>query len=180
MFCISAALSDNTTKQPAKTPVLHSSDKREKLEAGTFLSCLVVEVFLVTVYFLLTTGEQVLMPGSGPHPYVLQKKGNVYCCSCSIWRHIDEIEQRRTCRHLRQLRGEKAETGRVGEDGIRKSEEKLKELLEADHRMRQMAAAAQRPPSHASSSGSALGKRPWNPAEPECAAAAAAKMPLMP
>ena len=33
----------------------------------------------------------------------------------SIWRHMDDLEQRRTCKHLQQLRGEKAETGRVGE-----------------------------------------------------------------
>ena len=94
------------------------------------------------------------MPGSGPKPYVLQRKGNVYSCTCSIWRSIDEIEQRRTCKHLRQLRGEKAETGRVGEDGIRKSDEKLKELLEADMRIRQMHAA------QGNHSGSVLGRRP--------------------
>mmetsp|Transcript_33048 Transcript_33048/g.69091 ORF Transcript_33048/g.69091 Transcript_33048/m.69091 type:complete len:111 (-) Transcript_33048:96-428(-) len=95
------------------------------------------------------------MPGSGPKPYVLQRKGNIYSCTCSIWRSIDDIEQRRTCKHLRQLRGEKAETGRVGEDGVRKSDEKLKELLEADMRHRQMH-AAQDP------GASSLGKRPMD------------------
>ncbi len=100
------------------------------------------------------TGEQVLMPGSGPKPYVLQRKGNIYSCTCSIWHNIEDIEQRRTCKHLRQLRGEKAETGRVGEDGVRKSDEKLKELLEADKRHRQMHAGQD--PGAATS----LGKRP--------------------
>jgi len=104
----------------------------------------------------LDAGEPVLMPGSGPKPYILQRKGNVYSCTCSIWRSIDEIEQRRTCKHLRQLRGEKAETGRVGEDGIQKSDEKLKELLEADMRIRQMHAA------QGKHSGSTLGKRPMD------------------
>jgi hypothetical protein len=109
----------------------------------------------------MVAGEPVLMPGSGPQPYTLKRNGNVYSCTCSIWRNIDDIEQRRTCKHLRQLRGEKAETGRVGEDGIRKSDEKLKELLEADRRTRQ-------PPSinHASSGGSVLGKRPLECSQP--------------
>ena len=106
------------------------------------------------------------MPGSGPKPYVLQRKGNVYSCSCSIWRSIEEIEQRRTCKHLRQLRGEKAETGRVGEDGIRKSEEKLKELLEADMRNRPMHAAQG---NHSGSS--MLGKRPMDTAGQDSAGA---------
>ena len=102
------------------------------------------------------------MPGSGPKPYVLQRKEKVYSCTCSIWKHIDDIEQRRTCKHLRQLRGEKAETGRVGEEGIRKSDEKLKELLEADAKIRQLHA------SQAGQGGSAsgLGKRPMEANDP--------------
>ena len=81
-------------------------------------------------------------------------------CSCSIWRHIDDIEQRRTCKHLRQLRGEKAETGRVGEEGIRKSDEKLKELLEADAKIRQMQVGQGVHGIPQGASGSGLGKRP--------------------
>jgi IS5 family transposase len=111
------------------------------------------------------------MPGSGPKPYLLQRKDKVYSCTCSIWKHIDDIEQRRTCKHLRQLRGEKAETGRVGEDGIRKSDEKLKELLEADAKLRQMHAGQAGPAGTCSS----LGKRPM-----ESADAAAVKKPHIP
>ena len=129
------------------------SDKREKLEKGTHIN-------RTDLFGPLTNlaGEAVLMPGSGPKPYVLQRKEKVYMCSCSIWRNIDDIEQRRTCKHLRQLRGEKAETGRVGEEGIRKSDEKLKELLEADQRIRQMQAS--QPAQVAGPAASALGKRP--------------------
>jgi len=132
------AAAASAQQPPAKTPAALPSDKREKLERG----------------------EAVLMPGSGPKPYVLQRKDKVYMCSCSIWRHIDDIEQRRTCKHLRQLRGEKAETGRVGEEGIRKSDEKLKELLEADAKLRQMhgGQGAQGMPLAVSAPG--LGKRP--------------------
>ena len=53
----------------------------------------------------------------------------MYSCTCSIWRHIDDLERKRTCKHLRALRGEKAELGRVGEDGIKRSDAKLNELL---------------------------------------------------
>ena len=76
------------------------------------------------------------MPGSGGKPYEMIRKGNVYSCSCSIWKHIDDIEQRRTCKHLRSIRGEKAETGRVGEEGIRKADEKWKEFHEAQEKAR--------------------------------------------
>ena len=66
--------------------------------------------------------------GSQAKPYELQKKGNVYSCSCSIWRNIADLAERRTCRHLIQLRGERMEIGRVGEEGIKKSEATTREL----------------------------------------------------
>lgn len=58
----------------------------------------------------------------------------IYSCSCSIWRHIADLESRRTCKHLRALRGERAELGRVGEEGILKSEAKFKEFQEISQR----------------------------------------------
>ncbi len=69
-----------------------------------------------------------LIYGSQPKPYELQKKGNVYSCSCSIWRNIADLAERRTCRHLIVLRTERMEIGRVGEEGIKKSENTMKEL----------------------------------------------------
>ncbi len=77
------------------------------------------------------------MQGSGPKPYVLQRKGNTYSCSCMIWRSIEDAEPLRTCKHLVRLRGDKAETCRVGAAGVRRSKEKLAELLKAEAGHRQ-------------------------------------------
>jgi len=123
---------------------------REKLEAGlppapdALLDLFRCSARLCTPHSVRGPEEAVFLPGSGPKPYELRKKGNVYSCTCSVWKHIDEIERRRTCKHLRTVRGERAETGRVGEDGLRKSDEKLRELLELEQKARQ--AAAHRPP----------------------------------
>ena len=81
-----------------------------------------------------TTGEAVLYPGSSSKPYELVKRGDVYQCSCSIWRHIADLECRRTCRHLQHIRGDKAELGRVGEEGIMKCEAKFKEFSQMQSR----------------------------------------------
>ena len=91
-------------------------------------------------FLLCHTGEKVTIPGSSSRPYELQKvtpAGGgepIYSCSCSIWRHIADLECRRTCKHLRALRGERAELGRVGEEGILKSEAKFKEFQEIGQR----------------------------------------------
>jgi len=62
----------------------------------------------------LRDGESTEMPGSGSRPYVLKNVGGVYSCSCPAWRNQSLAIERRTCKHLRKLRGEAAEEARIG------------------------------------------------------------------
>jgi DNA ligase 1 len=64
----------------------------------------------------LSDGESVEMKGSGAKPYVLRNVGGVYSCSCPAWRNQSIAIERRTCKHLRKLRGDAAEDSRVGQD----------------------------------------------------------------
>src|SRR3954469_3548261 len=56
------------------------------------------------------------MKGSGAKPYVLRNVGGVYSCTCPAWRNQSVAIERRTCKHLRKLRGDAAEQARVGAD----------------------------------------------------------------
>ncbi len=62
----------------------------------------------------LKDGESVEMQGSGAKPYVLKNVGGVYSCTCPAWRNQSVAIERRTCKHLRKLRGEDAERQRLG------------------------------------------------------------------
>ena len=62
----------------------------------------------------LRDGDSTEMQGSGSRPYVLKNVGGVYSCSCPAWRNQSLPIERRTCKHLRRLRGDAAETDRVG------------------------------------------------------------------
>ena len=62
----------------------------------------------------LRDGETVEMQGSASRPYVLKNVGGVYSCSCPAWRNQSLPIERRTCKHLRRLRGDGAETARIG------------------------------------------------------------------
>ncbi len=62
----------------------------------------------------LKDGESTTMQGSGSQPYVLRNVGGVYSCSCPAWRNQSVPIERRTCKHLRRLRGDAAETARIG------------------------------------------------------------------
>ena len=59
----------------------------------------------------LGDGESVEMKGSGAKPYVLKNVGGVYSCTCPAWRNQSVAIERRTCKHLRKLRGDAAEAG---------------------------------------------------------------------
>src|ERR1700674_3198016 len=63
----------------------------------------------------LRDGESVEMQGSASRPYVLKNVGGVYSCSCPAWRHQSLGIERRTCKHLRQIRCEEAERERLGQ-----------------------------------------------------------------
>jgi len=62
----------------------------------------------------LRDGESVEMKGSGAKPYVLKNTGGVYSCTCPAWRNQSAAIERRTCKHLRKLRGDAAEEARLG------------------------------------------------------------------
>lgn len=62
----------------------------------------------------LKDGESVEMRGSGARPYVLKNIAGVYSCSCPAWRNQSLPIERRSCKHLRRLRGDAAEAERLG------------------------------------------------------------------
>lgn len=62
----------------------------------------------------LADGESVEMQGSGAEPYVLKNTGGVYSCTCPAWAFQGAPIERRTCKHLKKLRGDEAEKERVG------------------------------------------------------------------
>ena len=62
----------------------------------------------------LADGETHLMQGSASKPYELKNTGGVYSCSCPAWRNQSIAIEKRTCKHLKKLRGEAEEIARVG------------------------------------------------------------------
>ncbi|MFO0817004.1 MAG: DNA ligase [Pirellulales bacterium] len=62
----------------------------------------------------LADGESCEVQGSGAKPYVLRNTGGVYSCSCPAWRNQSIAIEKRTCKHLRKLRGDEAEETRIG------------------------------------------------------------------
>ncbi len=62
----------------------------------------------------IPNGGQVEVKGSGAKPYILKNTGGVYSCSCPAWRNQSTPIERRTCKHLRKIRGEEAEDARIG------------------------------------------------------------------
>ena len=62
----------------------------------------------------LQDGETTEMQGSGAKPYILKNTGGVYSCSCPAWRNQSIAIEKRTCKHLRKLRGDAAEEARIG------------------------------------------------------------------
>jgi DNA ligase len=62
----------------------------------------------------LQDGETAEVKGSAAKPYVLKNVGGVYSCNCPAWRNQSLPIERRTCKHLRQFRGDEAEDTRIG------------------------------------------------------------------
>lgn len=62
----------------------------------------------------LPDGGTAEMKGSGAKPYTLKNVGGVYSCSCPAWRNQSTPIERRTCKHLRKLRGDAEEEARIG------------------------------------------------------------------
>jgi DNA ligase-1 len=62
----------------------------------------------------LHDGESIEMKGSGSAPYILKNVGGVYSCTCPAWRNQSLAIEKRSCKHLRKLRGDAAEEARIG------------------------------------------------------------------
>jgi DNA ligase-1 len=62
----------------------------------------------------LADGESTEMKGSGAKPYVIKNVGGVFSCSCPAWRNQSIAIERRTCKHIRKLRGDAEEEARIG------------------------------------------------------------------
>lgn len=62
----------------------------------------------------LQDGETVQIKGSAREPYVLKNTGGVYSCTCPAWRNQSVAIERRSCKHIRNYRGEQAEQDRIG------------------------------------------------------------------
>ena len=69
----------------------------------------------------LADGESTEMKGSAAKPYELKNSGGVYSCTCPAWRNQSTAIERRTCKHLRKLRGDAAEDARCGKHEPRKA-----------------------------------------------------------
>ncbi len=61
----------------------------------------------------LEDGQTHEMQGSGAKPYILKNVGGVYSCSCPAWRNQSLTIEKRTCKHLRKLRGDADEEARI-------------------------------------------------------------------
>jgi DNA ligase-1 len=75
----------------------------------------------------LADGESTAMQGSGSKPYTLKNVGGVYSCTCPAWRNQSVGIERRTCKHLRKLRGDAAEETRLASFGTELPPKALKE-----------------------------------------------------
>ncbi|WP_163997772.1 DNA ligase [Pyxidicoccus caerfyrddinensis] len=62
----------------------------------------------------IADGAKLELQGSGSKPYILKNTGGVYSCSCPAWRNQSIAIERRTCKHLRKVRGDAAEDARTG------------------------------------------------------------------
>jgi DNA ligase 1 len=74
----------------------------------------------------LKDGESTEIQGSGKNPYVIKNVGGVYSCTCPAWRNQSLGIEKRSCKHIRKLRGDAAEKERVGNALPAKRESKEK------------------------------------------------------
>jgi hypothetical protein len=62
---------------------------------------------------ILNDGASATVSGSTGGTYILDRRGDVYSCTCPAWRWSREPANRRTCKHLEQYLGEKQEANRI-------------------------------------------------------------------
>jgi DNA ligase-1 len=66
----------------------------------------------------LKDGEVTEVQGSAAKPYTIKNIGGVYSCSCPAWCHQSLGIERRTCKHIKLVRGEAAEIERLSKFGV--------------------------------------------------------------
>ena len=59
-------------------------------------------------------GQIVEVQGSASEPYQIKRVGEVVSCSCPAWRNQSLPINKRTCKHIRKIRGDEAESSRIG------------------------------------------------------------------
>jgi DNA ligase-1 len=62
----------------------------------------------------LNDGETIEIQGSASIPYKVKNVAGVYSCTCPAWRNQSLPIDRRTCKHIRRVRGDAAEQARIG------------------------------------------------------------------
>lgn len=68
----------------------------------------------MTMAILDNDGDVTYVQGSGSKPYELKNVEGVLSCSCPAWRNQGLAIDKRTCKHLKKVRGDAAEAARVG------------------------------------------------------------------
>ncbi len=67
----------------------------------------------------LLDGQTTQIQGSASKPYTIKHIAGVYSCSCPAWRNQSLSIDRRSCKHIRLMRGDDAEAAqrrhRLGE-----------------------------------------------------------------
>lgn len=66
----------------------------------------------------LQDGQSVEVKGSAARLYTIKNIGGVYSCSCPAWRNQNAAIDKRTCKHIKQLRGNVAEALRISADEV--------------------------------------------------------------
>ncbi|MBK9265900.1 MAG: DNA ligase [Polyangiaceae bacterium] len=61
----------------------------------------------------LGDGESIEVQGSGSTRYTIKNTGGVYSCSCPAWSFQSLGIEKRTCKHIKKLRGDAAEAARL-------------------------------------------------------------------
>jgi len=64
---------------------------------------------------MLNPGETTEIKGSGAKPYMIKNHdGVIWSCTCPGWRNCGGAVEKKSCKHLRQVRGDAAEAARIG------------------------------------------------------------------
>ncbi|MFX1452318.1 MAG: DNA ligase [Promethearchaeota archaeon] len=80
----------------------------------------------------LEDGESIEITSTSGRIYKIKNVGGVYSCNCAAWRFQNLPIEQRSCKHIRQFRGEEAEKYRVGNVTITRITTKNGEILKKE------------------------------------------------